>query len=121
MAASRTAALSMPYSTTSVAGVVAMAIRATVTGCCAPVVKVQGEFVWHTHEDTDELFLVIDGTLTIQLRDGDVTLTPGQLYVVPRGVEHCPVGDARVLLIEPRGTRNTGDAGGPMTAPEREL
>ena len=57
------------------------------------VVKVEGEFVWHTHEDTDELFLVIDGELTIQLRDGDVVLRPGQLYVVPRGVEHCPSAD----------------------------
>ena len=85
------------------------------------VVKLQGEFAWHSHDDTDELFLVIDGQLTIQLRDGDVTLTAGQLYVVPRGVEHCPVGDARVLLIEPQGTPNTGDAGGPMTAPQREL
>jgi mannose-6-phosphate isomerase-like protein (cupin superfamily) len=82
------------------------------------VVKVKGDFVWHTHEDTDELFLVISGTLTIQLRDGDVTLTPGQLYVVPRGVEHCPRADDEVhaLLIEPRGTVNTGDAGGALTA-----
>ena len=59
------------------------------------VVKLQGEFTWHTHEDTDELFLVVDGELTIQLRDGDVTLTAGQLYVVPRGVEHCPIADGR--------------------------
>jgi mannose-6-phosphate isomerase-like protein (cupin superfamily) len=82
------------------------------------VVKVQGDFVWHTHEDTDELFLVIDGELTIQLRDGDVTLGPGQLFVVPRGVEHCPRadGEAAALLIEPRGVVNTGDAGGPLTA-----
>ncbi|AKU14665.1 cupin domain-containing protein [Luteipulveratus mongoliensis] len=81
-------------------------------------VKLKGEFVWHTHEDTDELFLVIDGELTIQLRDGDVTLKPGQLYVVPRGVEHCPVADGEVhaLLIEPTGVVNTGDAGGELTA-----
>lgn len=82
------------------------------------VVKLQGEFVWHTHDDTDELFLVLDGQLTIQLRDGNVELGPGQLYVVPRGVEHCPVaaGEVRAVLIEPVGVINTGDAGGPLTA-----
>ncbi|MET3963812.1 mannose-6-phosphate isomerase-like protein (cupin superfamily) [Marmoricola sp. OAE513] len=82
------------------------------------VVKIQGEFVWHTHDDTDELFLVLSGTLTIQLRDGDVVLGPGQLYVVPRGVEHCPVAQDEVhaVLIEPRGVVNTGSAGGPLTA-----
>ena len=83
------------------------------------LVKLKGEFVWHTHEDTDELFLVIDGTLTIQLRDGDVTLLPGQLYVVPRGVEHCPMADGEVaaMLIEPAGVVNTGDAAaGELTA-----
>jgi mannose-6-phosphate isomerase-like protein (cupin superfamily) len=87
------------------------------------VVKTAGEFVWHKHDDTDDFFLVLEGRLTIQLRDGDVELGPGELYVVPRGVEHCPRADeeAHVLLIEPRGTVNTGDAGGPMTAPEREL
>ena len=58
------------------------------------VVKVEGEFVWHTHQDTDELFLVLAGELTIQLRDGSVLLRPGQLYVVPRGVEHCPRAEA---------------------------
>ena len=81
-------------------------------------VKVQGEFVWHRHDDTDELFLVIDGALTIQLRDGDVTLGPGQLYVVPRGVEHCPIaqGEVQALLIEPAGVVNTGGAGGELTA-----
>ncbi|TBL45017.1 cupin domain-containing protein [Verrucosispora sp. SN26_14.1] len=82
------------------------------------VVKVRGEFVWHTHEDTDELFLVVSGELTIQLRDGDVLLRPGQLFVVPRGVEHCPVADGEVhaILIEPAGVVNTGDAGGALTA-----
>ena len=82
------------------------------------VVKLQGEFVWHTHDDTDELFLVIEGELTIQLRDGNVVLRPGQLYVVPRGVEHCPVADGEVhaVVIEPVGVVNTGDAGGPLTA-----
>jgi mannose-6-phosphate isomerase-like protein (cupin superfamily) len=82
------------------------------------VVKVQGEFTWHAHDETDELFLVLEGALTIQLRDGDVTLTEGQLYVVPRGVEHCPraAGEVSALLIEPAGVVNTGDAGGPQTA-----
>lgn len=83
------------------------------------VVKVKGEFVWHAHEDTDELFMIVEGELTIQLRDGEVTLGPGQLYVVPRGVEHCPVaeGEVRAILIEPAGVVNTGGAGGGLTAP----
>ena len=82
------------------------------------VVKLKGEFVWHSHEDTDELFLVIDGELTIQLRDGNVVLRPGQMYVVPRGVEHCPIADGEVqaVLIEPVGVVNTGAAGGALTA-----
>ena len=82
------------------------------------LVKVKGEFVWHTHDETDELFLVIDGTLTIQLRDGDVTLGPAQLFVVPRGVEHRPVatGEVHAMLIEPVGVVNTGGAGGPLTS-----
>jgi mannose-6-phosphate isomerase-like protein (cupin superfamily) len=80
--------------------------------------KLKGEFVWHSHDDTDELFLVIEGNLTIQLRDGDVSLGPGQLYVVPSGVEHCPItdGDVSVMLIEPAGVVNTGAAGGDLTA-----
>lgn len=83
------------------------------------IVRIQGEFVWHDHADTDELFLVLDGELTIQLRDGDVRVGPGELYVVPRGVEHCPRsdGEVRALLIEPRGVVNTGSAGGELTAP----
>ncbi len=82
------------------------------------VVKVSGEFVWHTHDDTDELFLVITGELKIQLRDGDVVLGPGQIFVVPRGTEHCPIADGEVqaLLIEPAGVVNTGAAGGALTA-----
>ena len=82
------------------------------------VVKLQGEFVWHVHEDTDELFLVVDGSLTIQLRDRDVHLETGQLFVVPRGVEHCPLahGEVHAVLIEPTGVVNTGDAGGELTA-----
>lgn len=82
------------------------------------LVKISGEFVWHTHEDTDELFLVLDGHLTIQLRDGDVELGPREMYVVPRGVEHCPraSGEVQAMLIEPRGVVNTGSAGGELTA-----
>lgn len=86
------------------------------------VVKVRGEFVWHRHEDTDELFLVLKGRLRIQLRGSAVELGPGQLYVVPRGVEHCPVAEeeTHALLLEPRGVVNTGDAGGELTAPRDE-
>ncbi len=85
------------------------------------VVKVLGEFVWHSHPDTDDFFLVLDGRLTIELRDGEVELGPGQLYVVPRGVEHRPRADVetQVLLIEPAGTPNTGDVA--TAAPEIEL
>ncbi|KAG8531479.1 uncharacterized protein KY384_003108 [Bacidia gigantensis] len=75
--------------------------------------KLFGEFVWHTHADTDELFLVLSGTFTIQLRDRYDFLNPGEIYVVPRGVEHCPKADEEVgvLLLEPKGVFNTGDAG----------
>jgi mannose-6-phosphate isomerase-like protein (cupin superfamily) len=75
------------------------------------VVKVKGEFVWHAHPDTDDFFMVLKGDLVIQLRDGDVRLGPGDLYVVPKGVEHRPVAEEEVhlLLIEPHGTPNTGD------------
>jgi mannose-6-phosphate isomerase-like protein (cupin superfamily) len=87
------------------------------------VVKIEGEFVWHTHPDTDELFMVVSGELTIQLRDRDVVLGPYDVFVVPKGVEHCPKADAevQVLLFEPRGTVNTGDAGGDLTAELQEL
>jgi mannose-6-phosphate isomerase-like protein (cupin superfamily) len=76
------------------------------------VVKAKGEFVWHKHEDTDDFFLVLKGSLDIHLRDGVVTLGPGEMFVVPKGVEHRPVAteEAHVLLIEPRGTPNTGNA-----------
>lgn len=82
------------------------------------VVKLDGEFVWHEHDATDELFFVVEGELTIRMRDGDVRVGPGQLFVVPKGVEHCPVADGEVhaMLIEPAGVQNTGDAGGPLTA-----
>jgi mannose-6-phosphate isomerase-like protein (cupin superfamily) len=80
--------------------------------------KVKGEFVWHSHPDTDDFFLVIKGRLTIQMRDGDVVLEPGEMYIVPKGVEHCPKADeeTHVLLIEPAGTPNTGD---PATAAKK--
>jgi mannose-6-phosphate isomerase-like protein (cupin superfamily) len=80
--------------------------------------KIEGEFVWHSHPETDEVFIVLDGTLVIQMRDGDVELTSGQLFVIPKGVEHKPRADQKchVMLIEPAGTLNTGDAGGEMTA-----
>lgn len=85
------------------------------------VVKVKGEFVWHKHDDTDDFFLVLKGRVTIQMRDRNVTLGPGQLFVVPKGVEHCPVAEeeAHILLIEPTGTPNTGDAR--TAAPRREI
>jgi len=87
------------------------------------VVKVRGEFVWHSHPDTDDFFLVLDGRLTIELEDGDVELGAGELFVVPRGVRHRPRADeeTHVLLIEPRGTPNTGDAGGELTAREEKI
>lgn len=87
------------------------------------LVKVQGDFVWHSHAETDELFLVLRGKLRIDLRDGAVELGPGELYVVPRGVEHKPFAadECEMMLIEPRGVVNTGDAGGPLTAVPRTL
>lgn len=83
------------------------------------VVKVKGEFVWHAHPDTDDLFLVLQGRIRIELRDRVVHLGPGELFVVPRGVEHRPVADeeAHLLLMEPSGTPNTGD---PATAARKD-
>jgi len=76
------------------------------------VVKVKGEFVWHKHEDTDDFFLVLKGQITIQMREGNVTVGPGEVFVVPKGVEHRPLAEeeAHILLIEPSGTPNTGNA-----------
>ncbi len=85
------------------------------------VAKLEGEFRWHRHDDTDDFFLVLSGHIVIQLRDGEVALGPGELFVVPKGVEHRPVAreQAHVLLIEREGTPNTGD---PATAaPRREI
>ncbi len=83
------------------------------------VVKVEGPFTWHSHPDTDDFFLVLRGKLVIELRDGSVTLGPGDLYVVPAGVEHRPIAEeeTHLLVIEPAGTPNTGD---PATAAVKE-
>jgi mannose-6-phosphate isomerase-like protein (cupin superfamily) len=87
------------------------------------LVKLQGEFVWHKHDREDEMFLVVKGRMTIRFRDGDVELSPGEMIIVPKGVEHMPVAreEAHVVLIEPKTTLNTGDAAGARTIanPER--
>ncbi len=90
----------------------------TFNGHDVMVVKVEGEFVWHHHDDTDDFFLVLNGRIVIQMRQGDVELGPGELFVVPAGVEHRPVAlePSELLLIEPGGTPNTGD---PKTAAPR--
>jgi mannose-6-phosphate isomerase-like protein (cupin superfamily) len=87
-------------------------IIAQVNGLHIKAVKVEGEFVWHKHEDTDELFFVHRGQLTIRYRDGDVIVGSGELHVVPRGVEHITIAEmeCEILLVEPAGTLNTGDA-----------
>jgi mannose-6-phosphate isomerase-like protein (cupin superfamily) len=83
------------------------------------LVKIEGEFVWHRHADTDEVFIVIDGEMRIDFRDGTVELKTGEMVVVPKGVEHKPYArdEANILLIEPCGIVNTGDSGGNRTAP----
>lgn len=87
------------------------------------IARIEGEFVWHAHPDSDELFLVISGELTLQLRDGDIVLGPNELYTVPAGVEHCPKTEVEtvIVMVEKVGTVNTGDAGGERTAQLREL
>jgi len=82
------------------------------------LVKLEGDFVWHRHEDTDETFIVLDGKLRIDFRDGAVTVATGEMFVVPKGVEHKPYAEREVkmLLVEPRGVPNTGDAGEERTA-----
>ncbi|HEY2467024.1 MAG TPA: cupin domain-containing protein [Terracidiphilus sp.] len=81
--------------------------------------KLQGDFIWHDHKDSDETFLVIEGTLRIDFRDGSVQIGPGEMFVVPRGVEHKPYAEREVklMLIEPRGVKNTGEQGSERTAP----
>ena len=83
------------------------------------LVKLQGDFVWHDHKNTDETFIVIEGNLRIDFRDGAVHLAPGEMFVVPKGVEHKPYAEREVklMLIEPRGERNTGETTGERTAP----
>jgi mannose-6-phosphate isomerase-like protein (cupin superfamily) len=82
------------------------------------IVKFQGEFVWHSHEDTDEVFIVLDGEMSIAFRDGSVELKAGEMFVVPKGAAHRPFADkeCKAMLVEPAGTINTGDVGGKMTA-----
>ena len=84
------------------------------------VAKIKGEFVWHDHKDTDETFIVIEGEMSMKFRDGEVKLTKGEMLVVPKGVEHkpCAEEECKILVIEPRGVINTGEAGGEFTMTE---
>ncbi|MCP4370199.1 MAG: cupin domain-containing protein [Deltaproteobacteria bacterium] len=84
------------------------------------LVKFICEFVWHNHDDTDEVFIVLDGEMSIQFRDGRVALKSGEMFVVPKGAEHKPSADkeCKIMLVEPVGTINTGDSGGELTAKE---
>ncbi|MEN8242274.1 MAG: cupin domain-containing protein [Chloroflexota bacterium] len=84
--------------------------------------KIKGEFTWHSHPETDETFIVITGSFQMQLRDKTLTLSAGEMWVVPKGVEHRPVAEqeCHILLVEPAGTVNTGDAGGDLTAAHDE-
>jgi mannose-6-phosphate isomerase-like protein (cupin superfamily) len=82
------------------------------------IARVEGEFVWHDHPDTDETFIIIEGTLDLEFRDGKVTLSAGEMFIVPKGVEHRPVANSecKIMMIEPRGTKNTGDIESNLTA-----
>ncbi|MDO6488631.1 cupin domain-containing protein [Colwellia sp. 6_MG-2023] len=82
------------------------------------LVKVEGSFVWHEHPDTDEVFIVIEGTLNIEFRDGIVTLNSGEMFVIPKGVEHKPVAnnECKIMIVEPKGVVNTGDSDSTLTA-----
>lgn len=115
------AAVDLAAELAGVAGTWSPLTVATMNDYDVRVVKAEGEFTRHSHPETDELFLVVRGTLTIKLDDGDVTLGPGQLYVVPRGVPHQPVSadGAELLLLEPSATVNTGDTPSALTAPRR--
>jgi mannose-6-phosphate isomerase-like protein (cupin superfamily) len=95
-------------------------IVAELNGQHVKLVKFQGPFTWHKHETEDEMFLVIEGSFDMELRDRTIRLFAGEFFVVPRGVEHRPVAEkeVHVLLFEPAGTLNTGDAGGPLTKKE---
>jgi mannose-6-phosphate isomerase-like protein (cupin superfamily) len=87
------------------------------------LVKFEGPFIWHRHEHEDEMFLVLEGRLVIRFRDGEAALGPGEMIVVPKGVEHCPAApdEVHVLLFEPKTTLNTGDAGGERTFEAKTL
>lgn len=82
------------------------------------LVKVEGEFVWHDHPDTDEVFIVIEGTLNIEFREGIVTLNSGEMFVIPKGVAHKPTANSecKIMIVEPKGVVNTGDASSKLTA-----
>ena len=84
------------------------------------IAKIKGEFIWHDHKDTDETFIVIEGTMCIKFRDSIVELSEGEMFVVPKGVEHkpCAENECKILVVEPRGVINTGDAGGELTINE---
>lgn len=84
------------------------------------LVKFQGDFIWHIHDDTDEVFITIDGEMSIEFRDGRVDLKTGEMFVVPKGVKHKPFADkeCKIMLVETAGTINTGDAGGELMAEE---
>ena len=84
------------------------------------IAKIKGEFIWHSHKDTDETFIVIEGAMCIKFRDSEVELFKGDMFVVPKGVEHkpCAENECKILVIEPRGVINTGDAGGELTITE---
>ncbi len=79
--------------------------------------KIKGEFVWHDHKHTDETFIIIEGEMTLKFRGSEVKLSEGEMYIVPKGVEHrpCAKNECKILVVEPRGVRNTGDAGGALT------
>ena len=82
------------------------------------VVKFQGDFVWHSHPETDEVFITLEGEMIIEFRDGKVKLQAGEMFVVPKSVEHKPFAEneCKIMVVEPAGTINTGDAGGDLTA-----
>ena len=84
--------------------------------------KIKGEFVWHDHKNTDETFIVIEGEMTLKFRDGEVHLSKGEMFVVPKGVEHkpCAEEECKILVIEPQGVINTGEAGGELTINEEQ-
>lgn len=84
------------------------------------LVKVEGEFIWHKHDDTDEVFIVLEGKLDIEFRDGKVTLETGEMYVITKGIEHKPVAknECKIMIVEPKGVTNTGEVHGELTAPD---